>query len=82
VHLYHVVKGGRDRFAGWNGKVASGVWHELAYTDDRQPHRGVLRRQTGESTKTTTPSRTRGSSGSGRRRTRSFQFDDLTATPE
>ncbi len=30
VHLYHVVKGRRVRFAGWNGKVASGVWHELA----------------------------------------------------
>ena len=30
VHLYHVVKGRRVRFEGWNGKVASGVWHELA----------------------------------------------------
>jgi len=30
VHLYHVVKGRRVRFAGWNGKVASGVWHDLA----------------------------------------------------
>jgi hypothetical protein len=30
VHLYRVVKGRRDRFAGWNGKVASGAWHELA----------------------------------------------------
>ncbi len=30
VHLYRVVKGKRDRFAGWNGKVASGAWHELA----------------------------------------------------
>src|SRR5207302_1670290 len=30
VHLYHVVKGKRDRFAGWNGKVTSGAWHELA----------------------------------------------------
>src|SRR5437868_10851240 len=29
VHLYHVVEGRRDRFAGWKGKVASGVWHEL-----------------------------------------------------
>ena len=26
----HVVKGKRVRFEGWNGKVASGVWHELA----------------------------------------------------
>jgi len=30
VHLYRVVKGRRDRFDGWDGKVASGVWHELA----------------------------------------------------
>ena len=30
VRLYHVVKGKRVQFAGWNGKVASGVWHELA----------------------------------------------------
>jgi hypothetical protein len=30
VRLYHVVQGGRRQFAGWNGKVASGKWHELA----------------------------------------------------
>jgi hypothetical protein len=30
VRLYHVVKGKRVQFAGWNGKVTSGVWHELA----------------------------------------------------
>ncbi len=30
VRLYHVVKGKRIQFAGWNGKVTSGVWHELA----------------------------------------------------
>jgi hypothetical protein len=30
VRLYHVVKGKRIQFAGWNGKVKSGVWHELA----------------------------------------------------
>lgn len=30
VRLYHVVKGERRQFAGWNGKVASGKWHELA----------------------------------------------------
>jgi hypothetical protein len=29
VRLYHVVKGDRRQFAGWNGKVASGKWHEL-----------------------------------------------------
>jgi hypothetical protein len=30
VRLYHVVNGNRRQFAGWNGKVASGVWHDLA----------------------------------------------------
>ncbi len=30
VRLYHVVRGSRRQFAGWNGKVASGVWHDLA----------------------------------------------------
>jgi hypothetical protein len=30
VRLYHVVKGSRGQFAGWDGKVASGKWHELA----------------------------------------------------
>lgn len=30
VRLYHVVKGRRSQFAGWNGSVKSGVWHELA----------------------------------------------------
>jgi len=30
VRLYHVVKGSRRQFAGWNGKVSSGTWHDLA----------------------------------------------------
>lgn len=30
VRLYHVVKGKRVQFAGWNGQVKSGVWHALA----------------------------------------------------
>ncbi len=29
IRLYHVVKGRRQQFAGWNGKVASGIWHDL-----------------------------------------------------
>jgi len=29
VRLYHVVNGRRAQFAGWNGTVSSGVWHEL-----------------------------------------------------
>jgi hypothetical protein len=30
VRLYHVVKGQRRQIAGWDGKVAPGVWHTLA----------------------------------------------------
>jgi len=30
VRLYQVVKGQRRQIAGWNGKVAAGVWHALA----------------------------------------------------
>jgi hypothetical protein len=30
IRLYHVVKGNRRELAGWNGKVASGTWHEFA----------------------------------------------------
>ena len=30
VRLYRVVKGSRRQFGGWNGKVATAVWHELS----------------------------------------------------
>ena len=30
VRLYHVVKGSRHQFAGWDGRVSSGRWHDLA----------------------------------------------------
>ena len=29
IRLYHVVRGDRRQFAGWNGPVATGVWHAL-----------------------------------------------------
>jgi len=29
VRLYHVVDGTRRQFAGWDGKVQTGVWHDL-----------------------------------------------------
>jgi hypothetical protein len=29
VRLYHVADGRRVQFAGWNGKVAKNVWHQL-----------------------------------------------------
>jgi hypothetical protein len=30
VRLYHVVRGKRSQFAGWNGKVLGQAWHALA----------------------------------------------------
>lgn len=30
VRLYHVKKGSRRQIGSWSGKVATGVWHELA----------------------------------------------------
>ncbi len=55
VRLYHVVKGDRRQFAGWNGKVSSGAWHSLrvdakgdrfeVYWDDKKvidAHDGTL----------------------------------------
>ena len=32
VRLYHVAKGNRQQFAGWNGAVISGHWHSLQAT--------------------------------------------------
>lgn len=29
IRLYRVVNGSRQQFAGWNGPVRTGVWHEL-----------------------------------------------------
>ena len=37
VRLYHVVKGRRRQFAGWDGKVAKQTWHTLA-VDARGDH--------------------------------------------
>lgn len=80
VHLYRVVKGRRDRFAGWDGKVASGVWHELAvemtfdhirvFFDGKQvidDHDGTFKDA--------------GKFGVWTKADSIVQFDDLTATP-
>ncbi len=81
VHLYHVIKGRRVRFAGWNGKVASGVWHELAMemvgdhiqvffngTKVIDDHDGTLKDP--------------GKFGVWTKADSIIQFDDLTATPK
>src|SRR5262245_60249755 len=66
VRLYHVVKGSRRQFAGWNGKVASASgmtspWRPRAITSRSS---STDRRS---STRTTRRSPTRASSGSGPR---------------
>src|SRR5262245_22372743 len=66
VRLYHVVKGDRRQFAGWNGKVASASgmtspWRPRAITSRSS---STDRRS---STRTTRRSPTRASSGSGPR---------------
>lgn len=81
VHLYRVVKGRRDRFDGWNGKVASGVWHELAvemvgdhiqvYFNGKKvidAHDGAFKEA--------------GKFGVWTKADSIIQFDDLTATPK
>jgi len=81
VHLYRVIAGRRERFAGWDGKAASGVWHELAMemTGDRiqvffdgklviDGHDGTFRDA--------------GKFGVWTKADSIIQFDDLTATPK
>jgi hypothetical protein len=81
VHLYHVLKGRRDRFAGWNGKVTSGTWHDLAvemtgdhiqvFFDGRKvidEHDGTFKDA--------------GKFGVWTKADSISQFDDLTATPK
>jgi len=81
VHLYHVIKGSRVRFAGWDGKVASGVWHELAMEmvgDHIQVFfngKKVIDARDGNS-------KDAGKFGVWTKADSIIQFDDLTATPK
>jgi hypothetical protein len=81
VHLYRVVQGRRIRFAGWDGKVASGAWHELAvemagdhlqvFFDGKKvidDHDGTFKEA--------------GKFGVWTKADSIVQFDDLTATPK
>ncbi len=81
VRLYHVVKGKRIQFAGWNGKVTSGVWHELA-VDAQGDHFQVFY----DSNKVIDAhDQTFGDAGKFGLWTKAdsvIYFDDLTATPK
>ena len=80
VRLYHVVKGSRQQFAGWSGKVASGVWHELrvdAKGDHFEVYFDGTRVIDAHDATFTTP----GKVGLWTKADSVTYFDDLTATP-
>jgi hypothetical protein len=80
VRLYHVVGGKRRQFGGWNGKVASGVWHQLAVVakGDRITvsfdGKGVIDERDSTFTEA-------GKFGVWTKADSIIYFDDLTATP-
>jgi len=81
VRLYHVVKGDRRQFAGWNGKVASGKWHDLAI-EAQGDHFQVFfngKKVIDAHDKTFTDA---GKFGVWTKADSIIQFDDLTATPK
>jgi hypothetical protein len=80
VRLYHVVKGSRRQFAGWNGKVASGAWHDLA-VEAKGDHFQVFfdnKKIIDAHDKTITDA---GKVGLWTKADSVIYFDDLTATP-
>ena len=81
VRLYHVVNGDRRQFAGWNGKVATGKWHELA-VEAQGDHLQVFydgKKVIDAHDKTFTEA---GKFGVWTKADSVIQFDDLTATPK
>jgi hypothetical protein len=80
VRLYHVVSGKRRQLGGWNGKVASGVWHHLAVVakGDRITvsfdGKGVIDERDSAFTEA-------GKFGVWTKADSVIYFDDLTATP-
>ena len=81
VRLYHVVKGRRIQFAGWNGKVASGVWHDLS-VEAKGDHFQVSfdGKKVMDAHDKTFPDA--GKFGLWTKADSVIYFDDLTATPE
>jgi len=81
VRLYHVVKGDRRQFGGWNGKVTTGKWHELS-VEAQGDHFQVFydgKKVIDAHDKTFTDS---GKFGVWTKADSVIQFDDLTATPK
>ncbi len=81
VHLYRTVKGRRVKFAGWNGKVASGAWHELA-TEMAGDHIQVFFDGKKVIDDHDDALKDAGKFGVWTKADSIIQFDDLTATPK
>jgi hypothetical protein len=81
VHLYRVVDGRRVKFAGWNGKVASGVWHDLA-VEAVGDHIEVFFDGQKVIEDRDTTFKDAGKFGVWTKADSIVQFDDLTATPK
>jgi hypothetical protein len=81
VRLYHVIKGDRRQFAGWNGKVASGKWHELAIEVQGDHFQVFYDGQKVIDAHDKTFSEA-GKFGLWTKADSVIQFDDLTATPK
>ena len=81
VHLYHVIQGRRVRFAGWNGKVASGLWHVLAM-EMVGDHIQVFFNGTKVIDDHDGSFKDAGKFGVWTKADSIIQFDDLTATPK
>lgn len=81
VRLYHVIKGKRVQFASWNGKVKSGMWHELA-VDAQDDHFQVSFDGTKVIDAHDKTFAEAGKFGLWTKADSVIYFDDLTATPK
>jgi hypothetical protein len=80
VNLYHVKDGRRIQFAGWQGKVASNVWHKLR-VDARAERFEVYFDEKKVLDARDTAFVTAGKVGVWTKADSVIQFDDLSATP-
>lgn len=81
VRLYHVTKGRRHQLASWSGRVASGVWHELA-AEVAGDHLEILFDGKKVIDKRDSTFREAGKFGVWTKADSVIAFDDLTAEPK
>jgi hypothetical protein len=80
VRLYHVVKGKRVQFGGWDGKVKTGTWHELR-VDAKGDHFTVYFDGTKVIESADSTFKSAGKVGVWTKADSVIYFDDLTVTP-